>query len=325
MKPRLILSFWLGSLDSRVAAGKPDVGGTHDIRFGWVGQEVRQFLGREPDSVGRWAVRLEPYPEARCAQYDLIIAEYRGAREGECALPAQHGSNSPDAYPLWRKVVRPYASGRPKDAIVLIQDTGGRFHARVVHREHLPKLPKWFRDNFVNLEERGQLIAAPHGYELIDIPWVSRDDITLYVRRALDDKDKLVAKIKKMRGSAGRTTVSRHQRSRQLAEELKRLYQFQCQLCDGTIPRIHVSGDRYYVEVHHIEGFAEVDTKRGAIGSTQDNSDLLLDRADNIVVVCPHHHMVLHYGHGGMIYDSTSQTFVGGDGTVLPLLRNEHL
>jgi len=222
-------------------------------------------------------------------------------------------------------MVRPYTSGRPKDAIALIKDKGGRFHARVVHREHLPKLPKWLRDRLVNFDERGQLIEAPLGYELVDTPWVSRDDIAVYVRKTFESKDKLVAKIKKMRGATGRTTASRHQRSRQLAEELKRLYEFQCQVCDGIIPRIHVSGDRYYVEVHHIKGFAEVDTKRGITGATQDSSDLLLDRADNIVVVCPHHHMVLHYGHGGMMYDSASRSFVGSDGTVLPLLLNEHL
>lgn len=329
MKPKLILCFWLGSLDSRVAAGHNNVGGTHDIRLCSVGEEVRKFVGRAPDSSGRWKIKLEAYPEAGIGEYRLTIAEYTGTREGECALPGQF-KGSGNEYPLWAKLVRPYRSAatKPRDAILLLKDVNGKYHARMLHRENVPKLPTFMRSILALLDKCGQLISVPKNYVLNDLPFDASDpgDLPFAVRRASLDRKKEVKRILKMKGATGKESIAlRHRRSRQLAEELKRLYNYNCQICDGSIPRIHIGGERYYVEVHHIKGFAEVDSRKGKIGPTQEASDILLDKAENIVVVCPHHHMVLHYSCGGFLFDRIKHHFVGKDGTILKLVKNDHL
>ncbi len=329
MRPRLMLCFWLGSLDSRVAAGQTSVGGTHDIRFCSVGDEVRRFVDSGPNPDGQWQMGIEPYPEAGLRAYQMVIVEYGGRRRGECALPTQFGGSGRE-YPLWRRVVRPYRSSStaPREAIVLVKDIADRYHARVIRREHLPELPLFMRNVLEQFDQCGRLIRVPGTYELIDFPVIDSryDDPPLVIRRAVANQTKQVDRIRRMRGAQGsQPSGVRHRRSRQLAEELKRLYGFRCQLCDGSIPSIHIGGDRYYVEVHHIQGLAEVNQATRSVGPTQDASELLLDRAENIVVVCPHHHMVLHYAHGGVEFDRANQRFIGRDGTILPLLINEHL
>jgi len=329
MKPKLILCFWLGSLDSRVAAGHNNVGGTHDIRLCSVGEAVRKFVGRAPDSTGRWKIKLETYPEVGISDYKLTIAEYSGTREGECALPGQFKGSS-NEYPLWAKLVRPYrsASTKPREAILLLKDVNGKYHARMLHRENVPRIPTFMRRILSLLDECGQLISVPKNYVLIDLPFDASklDDMPFIVRRASIDRGKEAKRILKIKGTSGKESVAlRHRRSRQLAEELKRFYEYNCQLCDGSIPRIHVGGDRYYVEVHHIKGFAEVDPHSGKIGPTQETSDILLDKAGNIVVVCPYHHMVLHYSHGGFKFDQANGRFIGKDGAILCLTKNDHL
>ncbi|WP_141495089.1 hypothetical protein [Bacillus cereus] len=50
-------------------------------------------------------------------------------------------------------------------------------------------------------------------------------------------------------------TEQRVKRSRALANELKKLFDFKCQICDYEgehIPLIEMDNGKYYVEVHHI-------------------------------------------------------------------------
>jgi hypothetical protein len=131
MQVSAAFAFWLGRLDSQVATGKlPPGAGTHDIRFCGVGDKVANFVGHPPDSRGRWDFDLEPYPEAGLLASRLTISKY-GYRSSECALPGQAPVYR-NAYPLWRQQVRLLRVNElPKDAILLLRDTSGRFHARV--------------------------------------------------------------------------------------------------------------------------------------------------------------------------------------------------
>ena len=329
MRVDSVLFFWLGSLDSRVAAGSPTVGGTHDIRFCARGNLVRRFTGSGPDDNGLWHIALEPYPEAGVGRYDLVIAEYGGARQGECALPAQFGGGG-NEYPLWQRVVRPYARARtrPREAVFLLRDMSGRFHARVIRREHVAGFPEPVRRELKDYDPCGRLVRVRGTLELTDLPFRDmRDDVPPFI---LDpppaDEDAAVDAILALPGSTGTKSAGvRRRRSRILAEKLKRLYSFRCQLCPDDAQRIDMGAGRRYVEVHHIEGFAELDNASRVVAPTQEGAELLIDRAANIVVVCPHHHALLHHDVRRFAFDAGRLAFVGEDGTELALTLNRHL
>ena len=75
-----------------------------------------------------------------------------------------------------------------------------------------------------------------------------------------------------------KTTVSRVIRDTALARNVKELYGFRCQLCGHTIQR---SDGSFYAEAHHIR----------PLGSPHDGPD----RLDNLLCVCPNHHVELDY------------------------------
>jgi hypothetical protein len=330
MRPRLVFAFWLGSLDSRVAAGRRNVGGTHDIRFCAVGGALREFIGTDPDSGGYWTIPLEAYPEAGLERYELTIAEYGGRRGGECALPAQYGGSGRE-YGLWRTVVRPFQGEQApvQDCVLLIKDLDGRYHARVVRRERLPELPGPIRNILSEYDQCGRLIRLPPSLqlELMDLPLAGQNvgGSPFAAVPAEESPASRLARIKRIEGKGGKERAGqRYRRSRQLAEELKRLYEFHCQLCDGTIERIPMGGDRYYVEVYHMLGLSEAEVSGEA--PTQEGCNLNLDSYKNVIVVCPHHHMMLHHGHGGFVFDRARKLFVSKIGSVtLPLRRDRHL
>lgn len=136
-------------------------------------------------------------------------------------------------------------------------------------------------------------------------------------RRAPQPKD--LRKYEKELAHA-RTWSSRALRSRALVEALKSLYGYRCQLCgsDAAIPPIPTTGAKFYVEVHHVWGFLE------AIGGDQVNGVPLVDRSDNIIVVCPHHHALLHYRRPTIHFDSERGGFVDGIGLAIPLALRLH-
>ena len=74
------------------------------------------------------------------------------------------------------------------------------------------------------------------------------------------------------------TTISRVIRDTALARGVKELHGFRCQLCGHTIP---LADGSFYAEAHHIR----------PLGSPHDGPD----RMDNLLCVCPNHHIELDY------------------------------
>ena len=74
------------------------------------------------------------------------------------------------------------------------------------------------------------------------------------------------------------TTVQRIIRDTQLAASVKRLHSFRCQICGE---RIELPDGRFYAEAHHIR----------PLGSPYDGPDHI----ENILCVCPNHHVALDY------------------------------
>lgn len=74
------------------------------------------------------------------------------------------------------------------------------------------------------------------------------------------------------------TTYYRIIRDTKLALDMKRLYNYRCQICDFSVPL----GENSYAEAHHIK----------PLGHPHNGPDT----ADNILVVCPNHHVQCDYG-----------------------------
>ena len=74
------------------------------------------------------------------------------------------------------------------------------------------------------------------------------------------------------------TTIRRIKRDTATIARLKSLYEYQCQIC-GLRIRLH---DRYYCEAHHLR----------PLGEPHNGPDI----EENIIIVCPNHHVQLDYG-----------------------------
>lgn len=93
------------------------------------------------------------------------------------------------------------------------------------------------------------------------------------------------------------TETLRVKRNAGLAKALREEYKYRCQLCDDShpdCPPIPMADGRYYVEVHHLHGLAEV-AARHEHGQLSDSEYANLTSWHNIVVVCPYHHMLIHH------------------------------
>jgi predicted restriction endonuclease len=75
------------------------------------------------------------------------------------------------------------------------------------------------------------------------------------------------------------TTVYRILRDTTLARNLKKLHNNTCQICGH---RLELKNGEYYSEAHHIK----------PLGSPHNGPDI----ADNIIVLCPNHHVLCDYG-----------------------------
>ncbi|WP_083804184.1 HNH endonuclease [Oceanithermus profundus] len=73
-------------------------------------------------------------------------------------------------------------------------------------------------------------------------------------------------------------TIHRIKRDTAIIARLKSLYEYQCQIC-GLRIRLQ---DRYYCEAHHLR----------PLGEPHSGPDI----EDNIIIVCPNHHVQLDYG-----------------------------
>jgi hypothetical protein len=141
--------------------------------------------------------------------------------------------------------------------------------------------------------------------------------------------EKTLEKIKRIQGSLEKetTTQGRVLRSHTLAEEMKMMYFYKCQLCcpasEGYCsPLIEKEDGNFYVEVHHIKPVSEKD-------KVDDDSKTELDTWKNVVVVCSHHHKYLHYHHGGFSEvikkDDGNCYFLSKCGDLLKIYTNHHI
>jgi len=74
------------------------------------------------------------------------------------------------------------------------------------------------------------------------------------------------------------TSISRIIRDTKLSNDIKKLYNYKCQICGERI-RIN---NNYYAEAHHIKPLG--------------NNHKGLDVAENIIVLCPNHHVMCDFG-----------------------------
>ncbi|WIM41389.1 HNH endonuclease signature motif containing protein [Paenibacillus sp. PK4536] len=144
-----------------------------------------------------------------------------------------------------------------------------------------------------------------------------------------DVRSELLNEIKKIQGQLDITSNTRIQiqRSKILVEKMKVLYLDGCQLCENpysnpTIPRIEMENGRHYIEVHHIKPISNA-------LHANDESDVILDSYLNLVVVCAHHHKLLHYAGGGFDFltkiEDEKLVFESVKGEKLLIFTNYHL
>lgn len=88
-----------------------------------------------------------------------------------------------------------------------------------------------------------------------------------------------------------------------IIENLKKLYQYRCQICGYSAQEYGV----HVAEAHHILPF-----------SSAQNND-----ADNIIILCPNHHRLIHKANP--IFDAQKKAFVFPNGSELKIKLNLHL
>ena len=120
------------------------------------------------------------------------------------------------------------------------------------------------------------------------------------------------------------TETLRIKRNGELARALREEYKYRCQLCHRSqvdCPRIPMADGRYYVEVHHLEGLAEV-VARHEHGQLSDSEYANLTSWHNVVVVCPYHHMLIHHHRPRLEFVRDELAFRTADGrTALKIVR----
>jgi hypothetical protein len=99
-------------------------------------------------------------------------------------------------------------------------------------------------------------------------------------------------------------TVKIRKLDKTIGDNLKRFYAYKCQICGLFIGELY---DATVIHTHHIEYF-----------SVSLNND-----ADNIMVVCPNHHGIIHAKNP--VFDKKGKTFTYPNGLVEGLKLNVHL
>ncbi|GEM_PF-4605631 len=337
VRVKAALFFWLGELDTCVATGDlPANTGTHDIRFCNRREEIESFLdGICEEQHREWRFQLAPYPAAGIPEWPIKITQYT-YRSGECAMPAQ-SANSEGAYPLWAKVVTTLPGGSdPHHAILLLRDEADRVHARVVHVQNIRRLPGALRDPLVQTHGNDQcanfIDLSRDPVDVRDLPIVVGDPDEPPVEAPdAEQEEDLLAQARELNEpeETQETTTQRRRRSRKLADLMKRHYSDRCQLCTADAPRIDMGDGRYYVEIHHIKKLAETEALRADSSIVEDRQDarhFSLDRYDNVVVLCPFHHRLVHYYRSPITFDRARGRFCADDGSLtLHLVVDDHL
>ncbi len=115
-------------------------------------------------------------------------------------------------------------------------------------------------------------------------------------------------------------------RNSALVRALKEEYDYRCQLCDPEDPDcspIPMEDGRHYVEVHHIEGLAEV-AARAEHGQVEDTEYQNLTSYHNVIVICPYHHRLLHHHVPSFVFDRDDMCFWVEDGSDLIPIAIRH-
>lgn len=168
-------------------------------------------------------------------------------------------------------------------------------------------------------DKEGKLRKA-YIFEILPLPGVAPK------LKPLRTDEEYLAELRRLKGENRRETsrISRAKRNRLIAERLKQLYQYACQLCPpkGGIPPIPMKNGTFYVEVHHIRGFSEV---AALLDESQDSGEFLIDDFENMVVLCPYHHKLLQHYRSKVRFETTSKSFVSEDLSLrIPLQLNKH-
>ena len=114
-------------------------------------------------------------------------------------------------------------------------------------------------------------------------------------------------------------TVARIQRSQTLRDGLINYYASRCQICGddaGSPFRIPMeSAGRFYVEVHHVNGLAETVARQNNGVSV----GFRVNGIGNLVVLCPHHHAMVHWHYPRFEFDRTEGAWQNAGGATLRL------
>lgn len=107
-------------------------------------------------------------------------------------------------------------------------------------------------------------------------------------------------------------------RNKNLVLRLKKIYGYKCQLCseEEWMP-IQKDDGTFYSEVHHIIPLAD--------GENEDES---LDKLENMIVLCPNHHKLLHFHKGGyqqIVRKDEALYFKNDSDEMIKIINNYHL
>ena len=132
------------------------------------------------------------------------------------------------------------------------------------------------------------IIEAPGGYKVVRKCFFIR---TSYLQKILDDYqenkdfiDPMIAidTYEAAENIRGNTTILRVIRDTKITSELKRKYDYKCQICGERIIIYEGKKKRFYCEAHHLKPLAQI----------HDGPDI----KENIIILCPNHHIEFDYG-----------------------------
>lgn len=135
-----------------------------------------------------------------------------------------------------------------------------------------------------------------------------KNDINLNIEKMNIKEDEIELFFNKTDKSTGfyksEKIVKIRKLNRAISESLKLLYDFKCQICGKNISKPY---DVNIVESHHIESFIKS----------------LNNDADNILIVCPNHHRIIHRSNPE--FERNRLLFQYPNGLEEKLLLNKHL
>ena len=105
----------------------------------------------------------------------------------------------------------------------------------------------------------------------------------------------------------GQHMVKIRKLDRNVCNNLKRIYEYRCQLCGELITAHYTNGDENVIDAHHIVPFTQ---------SCNNNFS-------NIMILCPNHHRIVHACHPE--FNAKKKEFVFPNGYREKLCLNKHL